>query len=432
MITSHPRSIDRRSLIARSVTAAAVAGLLQRQAFASQASPSPEASGDAIAQLVAGNTAFVLDLYREFRDGVDGNIVFSPYSVSMALAMVFAGARGETADQMATSLGFSLSDPEVQEAFQALTSDLTKRGAVDEEWGKADISIANALWGEQTFPFSDAFIKEMETYYEAGLQLTDFVGDAEGAREEINAWVAEKTGDHIKDIVPEGVITAATRLVLANAIYFASNWQSRFDKDDTVDETFHLIDGTTVDTSFMVQTKSFPYVKADGAQIVELPYVAEGFAMTIALPDEGQFDAFEDGLDAAAFAGLVGSYEWTTVELHLPKFEFDLGQSLNQMLKSLGMTALFDPEKADLSGMTGEGTDEKLAVSDVLHEAFISVDEAGTEAAAATVVAIEATSAPVPEETVVLEVDRPFLFAIRDTETGTVLFFGRVMNPARD
>jgi len=428
MTLHKPHRIDRRALLARSAAAAVFAGFLPGQALAGQASPSPEAGGDATGKLVAGNTAFALDLYREFRQERDGNIVFSPLSVSLALAMVFAGARGDTADQMAQVLGVPGS--ETPAVFQALTSDLMARGNAGDDRGDAELRIANALWGEQSFPFSDAFVNELETSYDAGLRLADFMGDPEAARREINDWVADQTDDHIEEIVPEGVIDQQTRLVLANAIFFASTWRTTFDIDDTEDDAFHLADGATVKTPFMVQTAQFPYHQGDRARVVELPYAVDGFAMTIILPDEGQFDAVEDDLDVDALGRMADALEASRVEVHLPKFEFNLGESLIDMLESLGMTDAFDAERADLGGMIDDGVDAHLVISAVLHEAFVSIDEEGTEAAASTVAGISVTSAPLPDETTTLRIDRPFLFAIRDTVTGTVLFLGRVMDPS--
>lgn len=429
MALHRPRPIDRRTLLARSAAVAALAGSLRLQAFAGQASPSPEAGDAAIAALVAGNTAFAFDLYRVFRKEIDGNVIFSPYSISMALAMIHAGARGETAAQMEQVLAFSPSAAATGAAFASLTSDLLSRGNGDDDRGERELRIANALWGEESFPFSDAFVKELEVDYDAGVQVADFANDPEAAREAINAWVAERTNDRIEEIVPEDLIDEATRLVLANAIFFASNWRSAFEEADTGDDPFHLSDGTTVDVPFMTQTSNFPYREAERAQVVELPYVADGLAMTIILPEEGELDAVETRLDPDTLGGLVDGLGSERIELHLPKFEFDLGESLGTMLEALGMTDAFDPERADLTGMVEDAAD-RLVVSEVLHEAFISVDEAGTEAAAATVAGISVTSAPTQEEPIVVRVDRPFLFVIRDTETGTLLFLGRVMDPA--
>jgi serpin B len=343
--------------------------------------------------------------------------------------MTRAGARGETAAQMAGALSFPADQATINAAFAALDADLVARGSAGD--AKGALRVANALWGERSYPFSDAYSEEIERSYGAGLQQADFAGAPEDARAEINAWVAEQTEDRIQDIVPPGAISPLTRLVLANAIYFYGPWQSTFEPSDTEDDVFHLLDGDTVTAPFMTQQAAFPYARGDGFQAVELPYEQEGFAMTILLPDEGTFETFETGLDAAALADAVGRLDWTDVVLHLPRFEFDYGESLVEALMALGMTDAFDPARADFGAMVEGPPPEPLSVGDVLHKAFISVDEEGTEAAAATVVVVGATSAAPPDEPPLeVRIDRPFLFAIRDTVTGTLLFFGRVMDPS--
>ncbi len=424
MTASLPRTFNRRSLLAAGA-ALPLATFAARHvpALAGQATPAPP-----VADLVAGNTAFALDLYAELRAIAAGNLLFSPYSISQALAMTWAGAAGETASQMATTLGFSTDQLKVNTAFSALNADLLARGAGGD--GEGALRIANALWGEQTYPFSDAFSAELERYYGAGLQDTDFAGAPEEARVEINDWVAEQTEDRIEDIVPEGVITTMTRLVLANAIYFYGPWRDTFMSAYTEDDTFHLIDGGEVTVPFMFQQETFPYTAGDGWQAIELPYEQEGFAMTILLPDEGTFADFEAGLDAGTLDAAVGQLDWRPMDLYFPKFRFDFSASVAEALKALGMTDAFDPDRADFSGMVDGTPPEELAIGDVLHKAFIGVDEDGTEAAAATAVIVGATSAAPPEDPLEVRVDRPFLFAIRDTVTGTLLFLGRVMDPS--
>jgi serpin B len=424
MTTRQPHPLTRRTLLKGSAALPLVAlasGHMPALA-ATRSTPEPAPA------LVAGNTAFALDLYAELRAAGSGNLLFSPYSISQALAMTWAGADGETAAQMVATLGFPADQPAVNAAFAALNADLIARGSGGE--GEGALRVANALWGEQTYPFSEAYSAEIERSYGAGLQETDFAGAPEAAREEINAWVAEQTEDRIQDIVPPGVITELTRLVLANAIYFYGPWRDTFEPSDTEDDTFNLLDGGTVTVPFMSQQETFPYAAGDGWQAIELPYEQEGFAMTILLPDEGTYDAFEEGLDAATLDAALGQLDWTDVVLHLPKFEFTFGESLADALKAMGMTDAFDPDLADFSGMVDGTPPEQLSIGNVLHKAFISVDEEGTEAAAATAVIVGATSAAPPEDPLEVWVDRPFLFAIRDTVTGTLLFLGRVLDPS--
>lgn len=435
MTTTRHARLDRRTLIARSAATAALATLLSRGVLPGSAQPSPEAQED-VASLVAGNTAFALDLYHQLRQGTDGNLLVSPYSISLALAMAFAGARGETADQMSKVLQFP--DPDVHDAFAALTDDLLTRGNIepDEDQGQVanGLRIANALWGEQTFPFSADFAARLEASYGAGLQETDFAGAPDVARGEINAWVEEQTEDRIQDIVPAGAIDPRTRLVLANAIYFYGSWRHPFEPDLTEDDTFHLPDGSTVDVPFMQQREHVRYTQRDGMQLVDLPYAADGFTMTIILPDHGELGTFGEDLDSDALTAAIDGMESTEIRLWLPTFEFEYSASLAATLVSLGMTDAFDARLADFTGMIEEGADprETLAIGDVLHKAFISVDEKGTEAAAATVVLMPTGAAPGEDvEPPEIRIDRPFLFAIRDTQTGTILFLGRVTDPRR-
>jgi serpin B len=392
------------------------------------------AQGNGTPELVAGNTAFALDLYAAVRQTADGNLLVSPYSVSQALAMTYAGAGGETAAQMAETLSFGLPQPALHEAFGALNADLVARGTAkdDPEQGQTAraLHIANALWGEQTYPFSRSYSAQLTRYYGAGLHESDFVNAPEETRGEINDWVAEQTEDHIQDIVPEGAITPATRLVLANAIYFYGGWQDSFSPGSTSDGDFFLRDGTTATFPFMVQHVHLPYRRGEGFQVIEFPYAGSGFALTVILPDEGQFDAVEQGLDAAALNAAIGQLADTDVLVYLPKFKFEFGASLAKTLRAMGMTDAFDPARADFNGMVEGTPPEPLFIGDVLHKAFISVDENGTEAAAATIVGMAGAAAPAPTQPTEVRIDRPFVFAIRDTQTGTLLFVGRVMNPS--
>lgn len=390
------------------------------------------AQDNATAQLVGGNTSFALDLYGQLRQASDGNLIVSPYSISQALAMTYAGAGGETASQMAETLHFALDQTVLPEAFQALNGDLVTRGTgpanPDQGQVARELSIANGLWGEQTLPFSPDFSNQLAQYYGAGLQPADFVGQPDAAREEINAWVAEQTHDRIKDIVPEGAITADTRLVLANAIYFYGGWLHTFNENATAPADFHLLDGTTVSVPFMSQQEFFGYGAGEDFQLIDLPYQGSQFSFTVILPDEGQFGAVEANLDAATLEAALRQLGARELILHLPKFTFEYSASLTDPLKALGMTDAFDPALADFSGMLDAAVPQPVVISDVLHKAFIGVDENGTEAAAATAVLMAGAAAPT-EAPLEISVDRPFLFLIRDTQTGAILFMGRVMHP---
>jgi serpin B len=378
-----------------------------------------------LAALAEGNSAFAFDLYRTL-SGEEGNLFFSPYSISLALAMTYAGARGETEQQMADTLHFDLSQEALHQAFNGLDLLLASRGEGAE--GKDDkgfrLNIVNAIWGQEDYEFLTGFLDVLAENYGAGLRLLDFVNEAEESRVTINDWVSDQTEGRIEDLIPEGVIDALTRLVLTNAIYFNAAWAYPFWDYMTVDGAFHLLDGAEVTVPMMMQTESFAYAEGEGYQAVELPYDGNELSMVVLLPEAGQFEAFEASLDAAGVDAIVDDLAYGPVALTMPKFEFESELSLVNTLAEMGMPVAFSAG-ADFSGMTG---DRSLAIAEILHKAFVSVDEEGTEAAAATAVVMKETSAP--DEPVEVTMDRPFVFLIRDIETGAILFVGRVMDPA--
>jgi serpin B len=253
--------------------------------------------------------------------------------------------------------------------------------------------------------------------------VLDFASAPEEARTTINEWVSEQTEERIKDLIPQGAIDALTRLVLTNAIYFNAAWANPFEEAATHDGPFHLLDGSEASVPLMKQTEGFGYAEGEGYQAVELPYDGRELAMVVLLPREGQFEEFEGGLDAAQAEQIIGSLAYRQVALTMPKFEFESEFMLRDTLAALGMAEAFS-EQADFSGMTGQ---RDLFISDVVHKAFVSVDENGTEAAAATAVIMKLTAAV--EEPAEMTMDRPFIFLIRDLETGAILFVGRVVEP---
>ncbi len=375
--------------------------------------------------LVEGNTAFALDLYRAVASP-DSNAFLSPYSISLALAMTHAGARGGTAEEMARVLHFGLPEEELHRAFNALDQALASRGQqTTKEDERFRLHVANALWGQKDYSFQPAFLDLLAQHYGAGLRLVDYRNDPEKAREAINKWVEEQTEEKIKDLLPPGSIDALTRLVLSNAIYFNATWLNPFDEKATQDGAFHLPDGSTVTVPMMQQDELLGYAEGNGYQLVELPYVGDEVSMVILLPAEGQFEAFAQGLDGQELASMVQAIRPMQVSLTLPRFKFETKLELRDALMGLGMEQAFDPEQADFSGMTGQ---RDLFIDDVYHKAYVAVDENGTEAAAATAVVMRLTSAPA--ETREVRVDRPFLFLIRDIQSGAVLFLGHVVNPA--
>jgi len=385
---------------------------------------SPNVAASDLADVVNGNSAFTFDLYQALGEG-NGNLFYSPYSISLALAMTYAGARGETAQQMADTLHFILSQDRLHPAFNGLDLELARRseGPPGQEGEGFQLHIANSLWGQIGYVFLSEYLDALAENYGAGLRLLDFANAPEESRVTINDWVSEQTEDRIKDLIPKGLIDTMTRLVLTNAIYFNAAWSHPFEERLTRDGAFHLLDGSEVTLPMMQQTEFFGYAEGEGYQAVELPYDGHELSMVILLPETGGVEAFEGSLDAERVDAIVKGLAHRRVALTVPRFEFESSFSLKNTLAAMGMPVAFSGS-ADLSGMTGN---RDLFIAEVIHKAFVSVDEAGTEAAAATAVIVP--SAAMPEEPVEVTADRPFVFLIRDIETGTILFVGRIVNP---
>jgi serpin B len=386
---------------------------------------SPEVTETDLKPLVEGNSAFAFNLYQALREE-DGNLFYSPYSISLALAMTYAGARGETEQQMADTLHFTLPQNRLHPAFNSLDIELGKRGEGAE--GKDDegfrLHIVNAIWGQKGYHFLPTFLDVLAENYGAGLRILDFASAPEESRRTINNWVSDQTEGRIEDLIPQGMIDILTRLVLTNAIYFNAAWQYPFNEAVTSDSQFYPLDGGEVTVPMMRQTESLGYTEDDNYQAVELPYDGGALSMVILLPRAGQFEAFEESLNAEQVSAIVNALDQRQVALAMPKFEFESAFKLKEALMAMGMPVAFT-EGADFSGMTG-GRD--LFISAVVHKAFVSVDEAGTEAAAATAVIMKLTA--LPGAPVEFTANRPFIFLIRDIETGSIRFVGRVLNPA--
>ena len=354
----------------------------------------PPVSSDELQPLVDGNTAFATDLYGLLREQ-DGNLFFSPYSISIALAMTYAGAEGDTAEEMADTLHFELPEPELHAAFNRLALELQARSEEEDgdEGEPFELSIANSIWAEESYEFLDPFLETLAVNYGAGARLVDFIEDPEGARETINTWVSDETNERIPDLIPQGVIDDMTRLVLTNAIYFKASWDEPFPEDATEDGDFHLLSGETVTAPMMHTggTRTLRYAEGDGFQAIELPYTGNDVAMMVILPEEGSFEDFEASFDAERLGEIVASSQAQAVSVVLPKFEFSSDVPLKPALTELGMPSAFEPGQADFSGMDGT---RDLYIQDALHKAFVAVDEEGTEAAAATAVVVGVTSAP--------------------------------------
>ncbi len=377
--------------------------------------------------LIEGNAAFAMELYQQLR-GETGNLFYSPYSISLALAMTYAGARGQTEAEMAKVMRYTLSQDALHPAFNALDQELASQ-AIDPQAGMGkgfQFNIANSLWGQKDFAFRQEFLDRLALNYGAGMRLVDYLHDTEGARLKINDWVSDQTEEKIQDLIPTGALNAETRLVLANAIYFNAAWARPFEELRTQEQPFTLLDGSEISIPLMNQTENFRYASGNGWQAAELPYEGFQMSMVILLPEREGFSDFEVGLDEGQLKTILDKMSSVKVDLYLPKFTYESEFALSKTLRAMGMSDAFSMA-ADFSGMTD--TDE-LFISEVIHKAFVDVDEEGTEAAAATAVIMEAKAMPMMEEPVEMRVDHPFIFLIRD-KTGTVLFMGRVLNPAK-
>jgi serpin B len=386
--------------------------------------PSPQVDEDQLAMLVSANNDFAFDLYRAITADEDGNLVYSPFSISMAFSMVYPGARGNTEAQMRQVMGL-LSQDIHHEAFNYLDQILAsyaEDAAQNEDAGEPfQLNIANSVWGQRDFPFREEYLEVLARHYGAGMRIVDFASEAEAARLAINAWIEEQTEDRIQDMVPPGMIDAMTRLVLVNAIYFKGAWMFPFDEDATQDGAFTLLDGSRIEVPLMERASSrISYFEGDGYQGAFLPYNNSPIDMLVILPDDGQFETIEEMLQSDFLSELRDLAFERDVHLVMPKLDFETDLDLAKLLSSMGMTDAFGP--ADFSGISEGGG---LYISDALHKANITVDEEGTEAAAATVIAMRESMV----ESAELKLDRPFLFSLQDRETGTILFLGRVLDP---
>ncbi|WP_435771782.1 serpin family protein [Nocardioides sp. SYSU DS0651] len=391
-------------------------------------SEASRAPGDpaVLPDVVAGLQAFGGDLYGQLA-GDEGNLVLSPYSVLVALGMTMAGAAGRTAEEMAAVLHTGGLGDRWHEGVNALTAHVDGLAGEQErsDGTTAEIALAtaNQLFGQEGVGWEDDFLDVLARQYGAGLRAVDFATETAKARTLINDWVEQQTDDRIEDLVPQGVLDAATRLVLVNAVYLKAPWEHTFDKELTATGSFRRADGSTVDVDLMHRPDlSGGLVTGDGWRAAVLPYAGSGLAMTVVLPDDAGLAAVEEQVVAEGLGPLLAGAQPQVLDISLPRWSFRAQASLRDALTALGMRAAFTD--ADFTPMTEEDLD--LVVSHVLHQGFIAVDEEGTEAAAATAVVMRETSAPVAVEFVV---DRPFLFVIHDVEHGAPLFVGRVSDP---
>jgi len=370
-----------------------------------------------IGALVDGNNAFAVDVYGEIAAGDDGNLFLSPFSISSALAMTYAGARTTTAEAMADTLHITLADDTYHAAFGALTRDL------DGDFGRGyELNVANRLFGQTGYTWGEDFLTINEVDYGAPMQDLDFAADAEGSRSTINDWVAEQTRDKIDELLKPGVITSDTRLVLTNAIYFKAFWLTQFDPDETYDGTFRAPGGDVTVPMMNMDEAEVEYAYEEDVTVLRLPYTDDEVSMLLVLPhdDDGLADV-EAGLTAEQIEDWNAALYETEAMIAVPRFEMRYQLSVKDTLVALGMGEAFDPVAADFSGITDTG----MFISEVVHEAYVKVDEEGTEAAAATAVVMQDSAVGD-----MFWADHPFLFLIQDDLTGSILFMGRVVDPS--
>lgn len=377
--------------------------------------------------VVEGNNAFAIALYGQLRSQ-DGNLFFSPESISTALAMTYAGARGNTAAEMAKTLHFTLPPERLHPAMGALLSDLNAAHNVYQ------LRVADALWAQLDYVFLDDFLKLTKSDYGAGFNQVDFKGATEASRLTINEWIEKKTENKIKDLLRPGILDSSTKMVLTNAIYFKGDWQTPFRKALTQDEYFYLSPSRDIKAPLMHANAGFNYLDGETFQVLEIPYKSGDLSMIVFLPrDIDGLRALEETMTAPHMKQWLDRLKWAPeVIVTLPKFQMTQQITLQETLGAMGMPSAFVAGAADFSGMTGN---RELSISAVIHKAFIDVDEKGTEAAAATAVVLDkATAMPPrfqPPPPPVFRADHPFVFLIRDNRSGGILFMGRVTDPTK-
>lgn len=373
--------------------------------------------------LVGGNHEFALSLLHEL--GAEGNLLISPLSIRTAFAMVYGGARGQTATEIELALAFGLPAARLHPAWNSLQLALDGRNDPgDEDNPPVELYLTNAVWGRIGYPFVPDYLDLLAVNYGAGVHEIDFLGAPENSRLVINEWVAEKTRRKVLDLLPEQSITSDTAVVLTNALYFCAPWFQPFDADSTATEDFQLLDGGKVSVQMMHKTDGFAYYEDDDCQALEIPFRGRELSMVLILPAGDGYADFVSALDAPALDGILDGLLWQGVSLGMPRFSFEYECQLKAVLMKLGMNLPFTPA-ADFGGMTQNSL---LWISEAYHKTFIKVDEKGTEAAAATAITMVDTGIPDGETAFVA--NRPFLLLIRDRATDTILFLGCVLEPA--
>ena len=380
-------------------------------------------ANDNLETIVNSNNAFALDLYANLKNEKKGNLFFSPYSISTALAMAYAGARGNTAKQMAQVLHFTLTPKQLHPAFARLKNQLN----TTQEKSNLTLNIANAIWLEQTYPFVQEFITLLKQHYQAEPNAVDFKTAYDTVRKTINTWVEQQTNNKIKNLIKPDTLDQLTRLVLVNAIYFKGDWDAPFEENYTKDDIFWVTPRKEVKTPMMTQTKEFNYLETQEAQLIELSYTNHDLSMIILLPkDKNGLTQLENSLSHKNLNTWLARLRSQEVKVYLPKFKTTSELNLGKTLSLMGMPDAFNNSSADFSGITPS---KDIFISALLHKAFVEVNEEGTEAAAATGFIAKITS--IGEPPPIFKADHPFIFIIRDNHSGSILFLGRMINPQK-
>lgn len=386
-----------------------------------------EQSTEPTENITDANNKFAFDLYKKLtsESQLDTNIFVSPLSLSSAFALTYEGAEGETAEEIRSVFYFPESIETLRNGYQRINA------GINAEDPNYDLQIANALWAEKTYPFLNDYVTTAEKYYSANTSNLDFINHPGESRLIINTWAEEKTRERIKNLIPEGGINSLTRLVITNAIYFKGTWVTQFDQNRTVNTSFYTLSGLSETVEMMQKTDDdalFGYTETDDLKVLVMPYDHENekeLSMVVLLPTGNNLKAAEDVLNTGTLAELENSLEVQNVHVSFPKFTLETEYSLSDTLKEMGMPTAFS-EAADFSGMDGT---QYLYVSDVVHKAYVNVNEEGTEAAAATAVMMMGKGLAVEDPVPVFRADHPFIFLIQDNETGMILFIGRVSSP---
>jgi serpin B len=371
--------------------------------------------------VVNANNKFAFELYSKLNDN-ESNIFFSPYSISDALAMTYEGARGKTACEMQSVFHFPQDDSTRQSSFAYIYNMLNGRS------NAYTLRTANALWVQKDFSLLQSYINITDKFYRGKATNLDFIKDTEGSRKTINSWVEQQTNNKIQDLIPVGYIDSLTRLVLTNAIYFKGTWVIQFDKSETRPGDFHVSPEKTVSAQMMSLTgekAEFNYTETSTLQALEMPYKGGNLSMVILLPKEGNMTSLENSLTSEKLNAIESKFMKQRVDVHMPKFKFDTKYFMADTLSGMGMPTAFTLGVADFSGMDGS---KDLYISSVIHQAYVDVNEEGTEAAAATAVVMTmAAAGPHP----VFNVDHPFIFIIQEKNTGAILFMGKMVDPTK-